>query len=162
MAAEAVEVAGAVAGTNALSTLTTVGGTLAAVIAAAFPVMKLIERWGTTKADSSKSSAEATLYDNLRKSLEDNSKAIVVLQSEKTEWLVEKAELRSRIERLEGIERQNEQLRVKIDEKDARIAELVNEVVKKSNELSELRERIHQLEMRVAKDERLMLGSGDK
>lgn len=143
-------------GTNAFGTLYTVIGTIGAVIATAFPLMKLIQRWGTTKTDNAKANAEISLYDSLRVSLEDNSKAIALLQKEKNNWLIERADLRGRIERLEGIELQNQQLRGKLDEKDTKVSELMTEIISKSREITELRERLHQLELRLTKDERLI------
>lgn len=132
---------------------------ITAVIAAAFPIMKLVERWSATKADSSKYGAESTLYKSLERQIEQSFAAIERLSTEKSAWLSDHAEMKARILRLEELESQNKILKDKLDSKDAQIAGLVTEVMRKTNQIGELRERIHQLEMRLAKDERDWCGT---
>lgn len=131
-----------------------------AVLAAAFPLMKLVRMWNADKAENSKSSAESLLYDRLKDQIDTLQGEITKLLDENHKQRQTIGELEHRIKRLEGYEETVERLKKKLDEKDAylsqrelKIHELFDVILSKDNEISELRNRIKGLEERVSKDE---------
>ena len=133
--------------------LVTLSTLAAATAGVGYTVMRLMRSWGMTKTNGAKASAESSLYETLREQIEGHAELIATLQSDKSEWVSQRAELIERVKQLEKIEAQNEILKEKLDTKDNQLAELISEIVRKTTEITELRERVHVLEMRLAKDE---------
>ena len=131
-----------------------------AVLAAAFPLMKLVRMWNTDKAENSKSSAESLLYDRLKDQIDTLQGEITKLLDENHKQRQTIGELEARIKRLEGYEETVERLKKKLDEKDVnlqqrelKIHELFDVILTKDNEITDLRNRIKALEERISKDE---------
>lgn len=144
-----------------VSSIIFVAVAIIAAIAAGTPLMGFYRDWRKTKADAAQSGAEEaralaeqTLYHNLQKQIEANSKAIAELQAEK-ECLHEGARLlRSEVERLKAFEKQITQMKARLEDKDRIIEERDREIRELTKVILKMKDQIHALELKLQIRER--------
>lgn len=118
------------------------GATLAALVVFLYVFSKF-------RKDSAANSAEASLYNNLSGEVSRLVDRVTALEKENIDLRDENSNLKIRIGELEDMEKDNERLVAKVEQKDAQIERLMNELLGANETTLRLTERIHQLEIRL-------------
>lgn len=117
-----------------------------ALVAGLLVFLYIISRF---RKDNAANGAEANLYSNLSGEVSRLVERVTALEQENVALRNENSELKIQVAELGAIEKDNERLAQKLEQKDAYNERLVNELLGAHEQVSQLTERIHQLELKL-------------
>ena len=127
------------------------------------PLLGLVRTYKSEGADNALADARKSQFEQLESQIKENAKNLRDMNLENAHLHTEVIHLRARVESLEKYEEMVDNLKTKLDQKDAHIEALMGDNRMQATENKELlremlkmQERLHDLEMRVTKDELAM------